>query len=59
MGYTAASGTALGNFAMGRSHRDPQILILPVYRKAREAVFEIAREKIRIMGATGHARQRS
>jgi len=53
MGYTAASGTALGNFAMGRSHRDPQILIQPVHR---EAVFEIAREKIRIMGASGQAR---
>jgi fructose/tagatose bisphosphate aldolase len=28
----------------------------PVYREAREAVFEIAREKIRIMGASGQAR---
>src|ERR1700751_971111 len=27
----------------------------PVYREAREAVFEIAREKIRIMGASGQA----
>jgi fructose-bisphosphate aldolase, class II len=28
----------------------------PVYREAREAIFEIAREKIRIMGASGQAR---